>query len=203
LGSQSDLLKSQEAEDGENGMLMTEQQDRGLRLNQPATCNTPVSSSGQGGANRQASGMSQDIGIDLQQQGTNRQKPSIVATNNDQKITSLPSFASSVFMPNIQGTQLIPCESFGPSGMYRRTRSNHPRRPCCFLQAGQKFSGTQSLKTMTSTLSGMRARQVEEWNVKVVCVDPIIWPFFSVRRTALLCHTNTYAWLANSLPIVD
>ncbi|KAG0307788.1 hypothetical protein BGZ97_000285 [Linnemannia gamsii] len=114
LGSQSDLLKSQEAEDGENGMLMTEQQDRGLRLNQPATCNTPVSSSGQGGANRQASGMSQDIGIDLQQQGTNRQKPSIVATNNDQKIT-----------------------------------------------------GTQSLKTMTSTLSGMRARQVEEWNVKV------------------------------------
>ncbi|KAG0287709.1 hypothetical protein BGZ96_008393 [Linnemannia gamsii] len=167
LGPQSALLKSQEAEDGEGGMVMTEQQDDGLRLNQPATRNTPATGSSEGGTNRQVGGISQGIEHGPHQKGTNRQESSTFANNNDQKITSLPSFASSVFMPHIHGTQLIPCESFGPSGMYRRTRSNHPRRPCCFLQAGQKFSGTQSLKTMTSTLSGMRARQIEEWNVKV------------------------------------
>lgn len=192
LGTQSALLKSQEAEDGESGVMMTEQQDEGLRLNQPATCNTPATGSREGGTDRQVSGISQGIGIGPQQKGTNRQGSSIFATNNDQKITSLPSFASSVFMPNIQGTQLIPCESFGPSGMYRRTRSNHPRRPCCFLQAGQKFSGTQSLKTMTSTLSGMRARQVEEWNVKVVC-EPILFVLFCAKGLfyfAILTHMS-------------
>ncbi|KAG9068839.1 hypothetical protein KI688_011125 [Linnemannia hyalina] len=167
LGPQSAVLKSQETEDGENGLMMTEQQGEGHRLHQLATCNTLLTGAREGGASQQASGMSQGIGISRQQQGASRQGSSILATDNEQKITSLPSFASSVFMPVIQGTTLIPCETYGPSGMYRRSRTNHPRRPCCFLQAGQKFNGTQSLKTMTSTLSGMRARQVEEWNVKV------------------------------------
>lgn len=177
LGAQSAVLKSQETEDGESGLMMTEQQDEGHCLNQPATCDTPLTGAGEGGTSRQASGMSQGIGISRQPQGASRHGSSIFATNNEQKITSLPSFASSVFMPVIQGTTLIPCGTYGPSVMYRRPRTNHPRRPCCFLQAGQKFSGTQSLKTMTSTLSGMRARQVEEWNVKVVRVNSILFLF--------------------------
>ena len=177
LDPQSAVLKSQDTEDGESGLMMTEQQDEGHRLNQPATCNIPLTDAREGAASRQASGMSQGIGFSRQQQGASRQGSSILATNNEQKITSLPSFASSVFMPVIQGTTLIPCAAYGPSGLYRRPKSNHPRRPCCFLQAGQKFSGSQSLKTMTSTLSGMRARQVEEWNVKVVRVDSIFIPF--------------------------
>lgn len=161
LDPQSAVLKSQESEGSENVLIMTEQQDEGHRLNQPTTCNTPFTGAGEGRESRQF------CGISRRQQGVSRLGSSIFAANNEQNITSLPSFASSVFMPVIQGTTLIPCETYGPSRMYRRPKTNHPRRPCCFLQAGQRFSGSQSLKTMTSTLSGMRARQVEEWNVKV------------------------------------
>ncbi|KAG0373603.1 hypothetical protein BGX24_011478 [Mortierella sp. AD032] len=170
LGPQSAVLKSQETEVGteEDGM-MTEQQDEGHHLNQPTTCNTPATATGGGGgANRQANGMSQNgIGLGRQQHGSSRMGTSILVSNNNHKVTSLPSFASSIFMPNILGSTVTTGEAYSPSGLYRRPKANHPRRPCCFLQAGQKFSGTQSLKTMASTLSGVRARQVEEWNVKV------------------------------------
>ncbi|KAF9939607.1 hypothetical protein BGZ67_009187 [Mortierella alpina] len=77
-------------------------------------------------------------------------------------ISSLPSFASSVFTPRGDGA-----DGQGPLGTNKAHRSNHPRRQCCFLQPGQKFHGTQNLKTLTSSLSGMRCRQTEEWDVKV------------------------------------
>ncbi|KAG0280907.1 hypothetical protein BGZ95_008079 [Linnemannia exigua] len=146
LGPQSAVLKSREIEAGaEEGGMVTEQQDEGHRPNQPTTCNIPATASGGGGG----------------------AISSIFISNNDHKVTSLPSFASSIFMPNILGSTVTTGEAYSPSGLYRRPKPNHPRRPCCFLQAGQKFSGTQSLKTMASTLSGVRVRQVEEWNVKV------------------------------------
>ncbi|CAO3571963.1 unnamed protein product [Mortierella alpina] len=77
-------------------------------------------------------------------------------------ISSLPSFASSSFTPRGYGA-----DGQGPLGVIKARGSNHPRRQCCFLQPGQKFQGTQNLKTLTSSLSGMRCRQTEEWDVKV------------------------------------
>ncbi|KAF9952055.1 hypothetical protein BGZ72_006567 [Mortierella alpina] len=77
-------------------------------------------------------------------------------------ISSLPSFASSVFTPRGYGA-----DGLGSLGDNKAPRLNHPRRQCCFLQPGQKFHGTQNLKTLTSSLSGMRCRQTEEWDVKV------------------------------------
>ncbi|KAG0024482.1 hypothetical protein BGZ80_002433 [Entomortierella chlamydospora] len=84
-------------------------------------------------------------------------------------ISSLPSFASSVFMPKIQGSG---CYGYGGgdgtfSTLGRPLKPNHPRRQCCFLQPGQKFSGTQNLKAHLGSLSGLRSRQREEWRVKV------------------------------------
>ncbi|KAG0288911.1 hypothetical protein BGZ98_004057, partial [Dissophora globulifera] len=77
-------------------------------------------------------------------------------------IVSLPSFVSHTFTPRIQGG------SMGPAGgVYKALKANHPRRQCCFLQAGQKFNGTQNLKKQLATLSGVRSRQIEEWDVKV------------------------------------
>ncbi|KAG0007000.1 hypothetical protein BGZ65_000141 [Modicella reniformis] len=90
-------------------------------------------------------------------------------------ISSLPPFVSSVFTPRTQGSGgrvgvAAAAAAVGSTGSPHHRlppplRSNHPRRQCCFLQPGQKFSGTQNLKTHT-TLSG-RARQNEEWDVKV------------------------------------
>jgi len=80
-------------------------------------------------------------------------------------ISSLPPFASTVFTPRTQSG----VGPVGSSGLHRPLRPNHPRRQCCFLQPGQTFNGTQNLKTHTTTLSGTRARQSEEWDVKVVC----------------------------------
>ncbi|KAF9564558.1 hypothetical protein EC968_004471 [Mortierella alpina] len=77
-------------------------------------------------------------------------------------ISSLPSFASSIFTPRNYGA-----DGQGLSGTNKAHRSNHPRRQCCFLQPGQKFHGSQNLKTVTSSLSGTRCRQTEEWDVKV------------------------------------
>ncbi|KAG0370475.1 vacuolar import and degradation protein-domain-containing protein [Gamsiella multidivaricata] len=76
-------------------------------------------------------------------------------------ISSLPSFASSAFAPRAEEG------SAGSSRLYRSLRSNHPRRQCCFLQPGQKFHGSQNLKSHLATLSGLRTRQTEEWDVKV------------------------------------
>ncbi|KAF9274815.1 hypothetical protein BGZ68_000336, partial [Mortierella alpina] len=77
-------------------------------------------------------------------------------------ISSLPSFASSIFTSRRYGA-----DGSGPLEANKIHRLNHPRRQCCFLQPGQKFHGTQNLKTLTSSLSGMRCRQTEEWDVKV------------------------------------
>ncbi|KAF8929853.1 vacuolar import and degradation protein-domain-containing protein [Dissophora ornata] len=96
---------------------------------------------------------------------THKAKPSSATTAQrrvvSSNISSLPSFASSIFTPRTQGRYVR------PSGSYKKLRSNHPRRQCCFLQPGQKFIGTQKLKTHMSTLSGLRSRQIEEWDVKV------------------------------------
>ncbi|KAI8349521.1 vacuolar import and degradation protein-domain-containing protein [Mortierella sp. GBAus27b] len=78
-------------------------------------------------------------------------------------ITSLPSFASSVFTPRIQNGM----GSVGSSSSHRPLKSNHPRRQCCFLQPGRSFDGTQNLKANMTTMAGQRNRQSEEWNVKV------------------------------------
>ncbi|KAG0346264.1 hypothetical protein BG005_000854, partial [Podila minutissima] len=80
-------------------------------------------------------------------------------------IASLPLFVSSAFSPH---------PSLGVHGVgsmvegvaHRPTKRNY-RRPCCFLQPGQKFHGTQNLKSHTSNLVGQRTGQLEEWDVKV------------------------------------
>ncbi|KAG0343593.1 hypothetical protein BG004_005190 [Podila humilis] len=94
-------------------------------------------------------------------------------------IVSLPLFVSSAFSPNttpVGGTssglsispETQPNElSQGIYNCYRPLKRNHPRRPCCFLQPGQKFHGTQNLKAQASSVTGQRTGQMEEWDVKV------------------------------------
>ncbi|KAF9930190.1 hypothetical protein FBU30_000790 [Linnemannia zychae] len=166
LDPQFTVIKNPEIDDNsnENDVLMR-QQDKGLQPEQPTVCSTLASFSGSR-ISRKASRISHGDNANRQQLGTNRRGTSI--SSNNHKVTSLPSFASTVFMPNILGsTAMVAGEASNSFGLYRRMKSNHPRRPCCFLQAGQKLNGTQSLKTMAPTLSGMRPRQIEEWNVKV------------------------------------
>ncbi|KAF9361361.1 hypothetical protein BGX26_003873 [Mortierella sp. AD094] len=100
-------------------------------------------------------------------------------------ISSLPSFASSVFTPKIQGGG---CYGYGGSDgasgtLGRSLKPNHPRRQCCFLQPGQKFSGTQNLKAHPASLSGIRSRQREEWRVKVI-IDFENHTFWTKKWTA-------------------
>ncbi|KAF9180569.1 hypothetical protein BGZ51_006099 [Haplosporangium sp. Z 767] len=78
-------------------------------------------------------------------------------------ISSLPSFASSIFTPRAYGTGGYD----GPAGLHRDYKYNNAQRQCCFLQPGQKFHGKQDLKSMTVTLPGMQSRHLEEWDVKV------------------------------------
>ncbi|KAF9434340.1 hypothetical protein BGZ76_008183 [Entomortierella beljakovae] len=82
-------------------------------------------------------------------------------------ISSLPSFASSIFSPKFQAGCHGRIDGAGLLGMTGPNKSNHPRRQCCFLQPGQKFSGTQNLKSQYESLMGLRSRQQEEWNVNV------------------------------------
>ncbi|KAF9394195.1 hypothetical protein CPC16_012062 [Podila verticillata] len=77
-------------------------------------------------------------------------------------IASLPLFVSSAFSPSpslgVHGVGAL-------DGVAHRPMKRIHRRPCCFLQPGQKFHGTQNLKTQTSNLAGRTG--MEEWDVKV------------------------------------
>ncbi|KAG0017288.1 hypothetical protein BGZ81_010800 [Podila clonocystis] len=80
-------------------------------------------------------------------------------------IASLPLFVSSAFSPHASlGVHGVGSMIEGVA--HRPTKRNY-RRPCCFLQPGQKFHGTQNLQTQTSNLAGQRTGQMEEWDVKV------------------------------------
>ncbi|KAG0064326.1 hypothetical protein BGZ92_005791, partial [Podila epicladia] len=80
-------------------------------------------------------------------------------------IASLPLFVSSAFSPHAS----LGVHGVGSmiEGVAHRPSKRNYRRPCCFLQPGQKFHGTQNLKTHTSNLVGQRTGQMEEWDVKV------------------------------------
>ncbi|KAG0331416.1 hypothetical protein BG000_010935 [Podila horticola] len=80
-------------------------------------------------------------------------------------IESLPLFVSSAFSPHSS----LGVHGVGSmiEGVAHRPQKRNYRRPCCFLQPGQKFHGTQNLKTQTSNLAGQRTGQMEEWDVKV------------------------------------
>lgn len=84
-------------------------------------------------------------------------------------VTSLPSFVTSIFVPRT----FTPGRDHGdpltsPPFESRPPRRNHHRRPCCFLQSGQTFSGSQCLKFPCPSMLGPRLSETEEWAVKVV-----------------------------------
>ncbi|KAG0057082.1 hypothetical protein BGZ83_001931 [Gryganskiella cystojenkinii] len=68
-------------------------------------------------------------------------------------ITSLPSFANSVFVPRSYLHNIGYRDPWAPSSLGSLD--------------GQKFSGSQSLKVQSSTLIGLRMGDTEEWVVKV------------------------------------
>ncbi|KAF8986121.1 hypothetical protein BGZ46_009232 [Entomortierella lignicola] len=120
------------------------------------------------------------VGLQLSGDGTLERTPSHSAAIVDNRhcrvtssnISSLPSFATSVFMPRIQANSCYVYNgSEGVTGtwrLYKSLKPNHPRRQCCFLQPGQKLGGTQNSDPHTSPFPGIRSRQQEKWRVKVI-----------------------------------